>query len=88
VASLAEGLRIVLKQFLDSIDKLGVKRVATVGQPFDPSVHEAIQHLPSTDHPAGVVLAEVQAGYTLGDRLVRAAMVVVSKGPPEGEAAS
>ena len=44
-------------------------------------VHEAIQHVESAEHPAGVVLAEVQPGYAIGDRLVRAAMVVVSKGP-------
>ena len=88
VKSVAEGLRIVLKQFESTLDKMGVKRIPTVGQPFDPSVHEAIQHLPSAEHPAGVVLAEVQPGYALGDRLVRAAMVVVSKGPPEGDPTS
>ena len=80
--AVADGLRIVLKQFLDTLEKMGVKRVVSVGQPFDPSVHEAIQQLESTDQPAGVILAEVQAGYSLGDRLIRAAMVVVSKGPP------
>jgi molecular chaperone GrpE len=85
VKSLADGLRIVLKQFVDTLERMDVKRIPTVGQAFDPTVHEAIQHLPSAEHPAGVVLAEVQPGYALGDRLVRAAMVVVSKGPPEGE---
>jgi molecular chaperone GrpE len=86
--SLADGLRIVLKQFNDTLDKMGVKRVQTVGAPFDPSVHEAIQHLPSADHPSGVILAEVQSGYSMGDHLIRAAMVVVSKGPPEGSSAA
>jgi molecular chaperone GrpE len=86
--SVADGLRIVLKQFLDTLEKMGVKRVAAVGVPFDPSVHEAIQHLESTEHPAGVVLAEVQPGYAMGDHLIRAAMVVVSKGPPAGEPAA
>lgn len=83
--SVADGLRIVLKQFLDTLDKMGVKRIASVGMPFDPSVHEAIQHLESAEHPAGVVLAEVQPGYTIGDHLIRAAMVVVSKGPPAAQ---
>lgn len=78
--AVADGLRIVLRQFVDTLDKMGVKRIASVGQTFDPAVHEAIQHLPSADHPAGVILAEVQPGYTIGDHLVRAAMVVVSKG--------
>jgi molecular chaperone GrpE len=59
---------------------MGITRINAVGQPFDPSVHEAIQHMESADHPAGVVLYDVQAGYRMGDHLVRAAMVVVSKG--------
>ena len=87
VKSVAEGLRMVLRQFGSTLERIGVKRVLTVGESFDPAVHEAIQHAPSKDHPAGVVLAEVQPGYALGDRLVRAAMVVVSKGPEDGEPA-
>ena len=80
--SVADGLRIVLKQFLDTLEKMGVKRIPTVGMPFDPSVHEAIQQIESKEHPAGVVVIEVQGGYTIGDHLLRAAMVIVSKGPP------
>jgi molecular chaperone GrpE len=79
--SVADGLRIVLRQFVDTLEKMGVKRIATVGQTFDPAVHEAIQHMESKDQPAGSILFEVQPGYTIGDHLVRAAMVVVSKGP-------
>ena len=82
--SVADGLRIVLKQFTDTLEKLGIQRIVTVGQPFDPSVHEAIQHMESADQPAGVVVFEVQPGYRIGDYLLRAAMVVVSKGPPGG----
>jgi len=82
VKSLADGIRIVLKQFTDSLERMGIKRVPTVGKPFDPSVHEAIQQIESTEHPAGIVMAEVQPGYAIGDYLVRAALVVVSKGPP------
>jgi molecular chaperone GrpE len=82
VKAVSDGLRIVLRQFVDTLGKLGVKRIPTVGQPFDPAVHEAIQHLASADQPAGVILAEVQPGYSIGDHLVRAAMVVVSKGLP------
>lgn len=83
-----DGLRMVLKHFVDTLEKLGVKRLSPVGQPFDPAQHEAIQHLESAEHPAGVVLAEVQPGYSMGDRLIRASMVVVSKGSPATEAAS
>lgn len=80
--SLTDGLRIVLKQFTDALERMGIKRVPAVGKPFDPTVHEAIQQIESTEHPAGTVIAEVQPGYVIGDYLVRAAMVVVSKGPP------
>lgn len=80
--SVADGLRMVLKMFHDTLEKMGVKRVPAVGVPFDPAVHEAIQHMPSPDHPSGVIMAEVQAGYSMGDHLIRASMVVVSKGPP------
>lgn len=88
VKSVADGLRIVLKQFGDTLEKMGIKRVPTVGTPFDPAVHEAIHHLESPEHPAGVVMAEVQPGYSMGDHLVRAAMVVVSKGSPRGSGAA
>jgi len=90
VKAVSDGLRMVLKQFVDTLDRSGIKRVATVGQAFDPTRHEAIQHLPSAQYPAGVVMAEVQPGYAMGDYLARAALVVVSKGAPEdgGEASA
>lgn len=80
--SLSEGIRMVLKKFQNTLERMGIKRVPALGVPFDPAMHEAIQQLPSTEYPAGTVMAEVQPGYSLGDYLVRAAMVVVSKGPP------
>jgi molecular chaperone GrpE len=80
VKSVASGLRMVVKQLVDTLEKVGVKRITAVGQPFDPSRHEAIQHLESAEHPAGVVVAEVQPGYVMGETLVRPTMVVVSKG--------
>lgn len=81
VKSVADGLRMVGKQFSTTLDKLQVRRIAAVGVPFDPMLHEAIQHVESAEHAAGVITHEVQAGYTIGDVLLRAAMVVVSKGP-------
>jgi molecular chaperone GrpE len=80
--SVAEGVRMVLKQFLDTLGKLGVRRIQTLGEPFDPNVHEAIQQIPSAEHAAGTVVAEVLPGYVCDERLVRAAMVVVAKAPP------
>lgn len=63
VQALADGIRMVSRQFLDTLGKLGIERVVAAGSPFDPSLHEAIQQLESADYAAGVVLAEVQAGY-------------------------
>lgn len=83
VKAVLDGLKLVMRQFGQSLEKMGIKRVQTVGHPFDPSLHEAIQHAESSEHPPGVITAEVQAGYQLADQLLRAAMVVVSKGPPE-----
>lgn len=83
VQSVAEGIHMVLKQFADTLGKMGVERVPTVGQAFDPAVHEAIQQLESAEHPPGTVAHEVQAGYRTGERLIRPAMVVVAKGPAE-----
>lgn len=82
-ASVATGVKIVLKQFLDTVGRMGISRITAVGSPFDPNVHEAIQQLESADQPAGTVLAEVVPGYKWGDRLLRASMVVVAKSPPE-----
>ena len=79
VASLAEGIRMVMRLFADTLSKLEIERVQAVGVGFDPSVHEAIQHMPTDEHPPGTVAAEVQPGYRMGTRLVRPAMVVVAK---------
>lgn len=81
VASVVEGLRIVSKQFEATLDRMSIRRIPAVGQTFDPTFHEAIQQVESTEHPAGTVVNEVQAGYALGDHLIRAALVVVSRGP-------
>ncbi|HEY6462296.1 MAG TPA: nucleotide exchange factor GrpE [Polyangiaceae bacterium] len=82
VKAVADGLSLVQRQFTESLGREGIARVPTVGQPFDPAVHEAIQQVETEDHAPGTVLAEVQPGYVQGERLVRAAMVVVAK--PKG----
>ena len=79
VKAVADGLTMVQRQFVDALGREGIQRIATVGHPFDPSVHEAIQQVETSEHAPGTVLAEVQPGYTQGERLVRAAMVVVAK---------
>jgi molecular chaperone GrpE len=81
VRGLIDGLELVMRQFFDTLEKLGIERVPGTGTPFDPSVHEAIQQVESGEHPPGTVAAEVQAGYRMGERLIRPAMVVVAKAP-------
>lgn len=81
VAAIAKGIDMVLRLFDDTLGRLGGKRLRTVGQPFDPSQHEAIQQIESAEHPSGTVAREEVPGYVLDGRLLRPAMVVVSKGP-------
>jgi molecular chaperone GrpE len=83
--AVADGVAIVLKQFQDTLGKVGIKRIAAVGGPFDPSLHEAIQQVETNDHPAGTIVAEMQPGYAMGDRLIRPSMVVVAKPRPKGD---
>ena len=79
-----EGFQLVCEQFLAVLKKSGVDRVADSSGPFDPRCHEAVSHLPSDDVPADHIMARVRKGYVLGDRLLRAAQVVVSSGPAGG----
>lgn len=82
VQAVATGVKMVVKQFQDVVGRLGVERIEAVGAPFDPNVHEAIQQVETADQPAGTVVAEMLTGYRWGERLLRAAMVVVAKAPP------
>jgi len=86
VQSVAEGIKMVIRQFTDTLAKLGVERIEAVGQPFDPSLHEAIQQLETSDFAPGTIAAEIQGGYRAQDRLIRPAMVVVAKAPAGGSA--
>lgn len=88
VKAVAEGVRMVLKFFYDTLSKTGVQRIETVGKPFDPTVHDAFQQVETSEHPPGTVVTELQAGYAMGDRLIRAAMVAVAKPPAKTEQAN
>lgn len=77
--AVADEVSMVLRQFLDTLGKVGIKRVETLGQPFDPAKHEAVQQIETAEFPAGTVAVEIQPGYMIGDKLLRAAVVVVAK---------
>jgi molecular chaperone GrpE len=84
-AKVAEGVQLVKQQLAGLLARRGLEEIPTEpGDEFDPHVHDALSHQPS-DQPEGVVAAVWQRGYRLGDRVVRAAKVVVSSGPPPAE---
>ena len=74
------GFELVGKQFQEFLSASGVEPVEAEGKPFDPNFHEAMAHEPSDTVPEGIVIRQLRKGYTLRDRLLRAANVVVSKG--------
>ena len=79
--ALIEGVKLVHKQFLSCLEKFGVKFVdAAPGQEFDPRMHQAIERVESPDFTPGLIISEMLRGYTLKERLLRPALVVVSKG--------
>jgi len=71
-----KGVQSVVKQFETTLEKLGVKRIKTVGEHFDPNLHEAVS-MEEGDGKHEIVSEELQAGYTLGDDVIRHAMVKV-----------
>ena len=77
--SLLEGVRLTLKGFKDAFSKFGCVTFDSLNKTFDPKFHEAVMQMESADQPEKTVIQELQKGYTLRDRVVRPAMVVVSK---------
>ena len=75
-----EGTELTLKMLLSTIDKFGIQAVHPEGEPFNPEYHQAMSMLESPEHAANTVMNVMQKGYTLYERLIRPAMVVVSKG--------
>ena len=83
VSAVTDGVHMVLRGFEDIAERLGLKRVTTVGRLFDPTCHDAMQQQETDEHAPGTIVAEIVPGYYLGERLLRPAMVVVAK-PPTG----
>lgn len=79
-----EGLQLTQRQFWATLERHGVSLIDPQGQPFNPEFHEAVSTLESAEMPPNHVLAVMQKGYKLHDRLLRPAMVVVSKAVPTG----
>lgn len=78
-AKLREGTELTLKMLQTVLEKFGVEEINPEGQPFDPELHQAMSAVPSEDAEPNTVLSVMQKGYLLNDRLIRPAMVIVTK---------
>jgi molecular chaperone GrpE len=79
VKTLIEGVELTERELLKALEKHGVKKFTPVDEKFDPNVHQAMFELESADVPAGHVAQVIQAGYMIGDRVLRPALVAVAK---------
>jgi molecular chaperone GrpE len=79
--ALIEGVEMTERGLEQSLAKFGVKRTETKGQKFDPALHQAMFEMESTELPPGTIAEEVQAGYAIGERVLRPALVGVVKRP-------
>jgi molecular chaperone GrpE len=84
-AGLAQGVRMVVQQFGQILGQHGCRRIPTIGENFDPHLHEALAQQPSDDKPAGAILMDARAGYQLHDRVLRPAQVIISSGTASKE---
>ena len=80
MASLIEGVELTERSLLNALEKHGVKKFDPQGQKFDPNFQQAMYEVPDASVPAGTVVQVMQAGYTIGERVLRPALVGVSKG--------
>ena len=80
--ALLKGVELTEAELIKVFNKFGTSRMDIMGKVFDPNFHQVIQEVEDASKPAGTVIAELQTGYMLNDRLLREAMVVVTKGGP------
>ena len=82
---LISGLELVVREFENALEKLGVTPIEALGQPFDPALHEAIGGEESDSVDVDTVTTELQRGYRLHDRMLRPALVRIAHPVPEAE---
>lgn len=78
-----EGIEMILKQFISTLEKFHIKPFESLGEPFDPEKHEAMAHQEHDEYEDDTVIEEYQKGYLLKEKLLRPARVIVSKSPEE-----
>ena len=76
--SLHRGVELTYRELMRVLEAEGITRLETVGQPFDPNLHEAISTMPDEESEPNTIIEEIEAGYMLGDKLLRPAKVVVA----------
>ncbi len=81
--SLIEGVEMTEREMLNQLEKNGVKRIDPAGEKFDPNFHQAMFEVPNSEVPNNTVVQVMQAGYVIGERVLRPALVGVSKGGPK-----
>lgn len=81
--TLIEGVEMTERSMLSALERHGVRQLEPVGQKFDPNFHQAMFEVPNPDVPNNTVVQVVQAGFVIGDRVLRPAMVGVAKGGPK-----
>jgi molecular chaperone GrpE len=77
--NLLSGVEVVERELLNTFQRHGIRKLETVGQKFDPNLHQALFEVPAGDHPPGTVVQEMQSGFAIGERCLRPAMVGVAK---------
>ncbi len=80
-AGFFQGIEMTHKQLMTALEKNNVKKMQDMGKVFNPDKHQVIQQVEDAAHPNGTIIEELQTGYELGDRVLREAMVIVSKEP-------
>ncbi len=84
--ALFDGVDITERGLLSALERHGVKKLEPQGEKFDPNFHQAMFEVPNPDVPSGTVVQVVQSGYSIGDRVLRPAMVGVARGGPKAAA--
>lgn len=88
LTTLLEGVEMTERAMLSALERHGVKKIEAEGQKFDPNFHQAMFEIPNPNVPNNTVVQVVQAGFTIGERVLRPAMVGVAKGGPKADAAA
>jgi molecular chaperone GrpE len=88
VKALLDGVELTERELLNVLEKQGVKKLEPIGQKFDPNRHQAMFEVPDASVPAGHVVQVMQAGYLIGDRVLRPALVAIAKNEASSDAKS